>query len=140
MAVNPTDKPELPTKVEDIKEYQITIPITTPGQLVDTSRLLREIYYFDKLPKEWIEITPKDPTPDNHTKHNLPPNLEELTTYINNNIPTISTQVPISNYDTAPEVINKIQEHFNVTLIPNYLINLPDLPHPEWDIFDDSLS
>ena len=108
MTANPTDKPELPTKIENIKEYQITILITTPGQLVDTAQLLYEIYYFDRLSKEWIEITSKDPTFNNHTKPNLPSNLEELTTYITNNIPAISTQVPILNNDTAPDVINKI--------------------------------
>lgn len=52
MTVNPTDKPELPRKVEEISDFNITIPITTPKQLVDTARMLREVYYFDRLPEE----------------------------------------------------------------------------------------
>ncbi|CAG8795125.1 36262_t:CDS:1, partial [Gigaspora margarita] len=65
------------------------------------------------------------------TKLNLPPKLEELTSYIKDNIPDIATQVPITDYDTATQTIRAIQDHFSFTLILNYLTNLPDLPQPE---------
>ena len=47
MTANPTDKPRLPDDVSEIKECNITIPITSPRILVDTARLLRDYYYFD---------------------------------------------------------------------------------------------
>ncbi|CAG8855377.1 21173_t:CDS:1, partial [Gigaspora margarita] len=53
------------------------------------------------------------------------------------NIPDIAAQVPITDYDTAFQTIRAIQDHFNFILIPNYLIDLPDLPTPEWGIFND---
>ncbi|CAG8763161.1 34775_t:CDS:1, partial [Gigaspora margarita] len=62
------------------------------------------------------------------TKPDLSPNLEELTLYINENISTISTQVPITNYNTATQTIKEIQDYFKFTLVPNYLIDLSDLP------------
>ncbi|CAG8799914.1 29950_t:CDS:1 [Gigaspora margarita] len=136
MMVNPTNKPELPRKVEDIHDFSITIPITSLKQLVDTARMLREVYYFDKLPEEWIDMIPIIIDPDTTTKLDLPPKLEELTSYVKDNIPDIAAQVPITDYDTASQTIRAIQDHFNFTLIPNYLIDLPDLPIPEWGIFN----
>ncbi|CAG8661939.1 23731_t:CDS:2 [Gigaspora rosea] len=107
MQVNLTDKPELPTKVEGIKEYHITTPITISSQLVDMARLLREIYYFDRLPKEWIDIAPNDLPQKNPKKPNLSSNLEELSLYINEKIFTLTTQVPITDYNTTTNVINQ---------------------------------
>ncbi|CAG8848979.1 39034_t:CDS:1, partial [Gigaspora margarita] len=137
MTVNPTDKPELPRKTEDIPDFNITIPITSPKQLVDTARMLREVYYFDRLPEEWIDMIPITVDPETTNKPELPLKLEELTSYVKDNIPDIAAQVPITNYDTASQTIRTIQDHFNFTLIPNYLIDLPDLPTPEWEIFND---
>ncbi|CAG8544677.1 13758_t:CDS:2 [Gigaspora margarita] len=57
--------------------------------------------------------------------------LEELTFYVKDNIPNIAAQVSITDYDTASQTIRTIQDHFNFTLIPNYFIDLPDLPTPE---------
>ncbi|CAG8847706.1 36662_t:CDS:2, partial [Gigaspora margarita] len=119
MTVNPTDKPELPRKTEDIPDFNITIPITSPKQL------------------EWIDMIPITVDPVTTNKPELPLKLEELTSYIKDNIPDIAAQVPITNYDTASQTIRTIQDHFNFTLIPNYLIDLPDLPTPEWEIFND---
>ncbi|CAG8827822.1 41128_t:CDS:2, partial [Gigaspora margarita] len=65
------------------------------------------------------------------------PEVGELTSYIKDNIPDIATQVPITDYDTASQTIRAIQDHFNFTLIPNYLIDLPDLSTLEWGIFND---
>ncbi|CAG8850411.1 24503_t:CDS:2, partial [Gigaspora margarita] len=102
MTVNPTDKPELSRKVEDIHDFSITILITNSKQLVDTAQIT--------------------------TKLDLSPKLEELTSYIKDNIPDIAIQVSITDYNTATQMIRAIQDHFNFTLIPNYLIDLPDLP------------
>ncbi|CAG8733269.1 35145_t:CDS:2, partial [Gigaspora margarita] len=137
MTINLTDKPALPRKAEDITDFNITIPITSPKQLVDIARMLREVYYFDRLPEEWIDMIPITVDSETTTKPELPPKLEELTSYVKDNIPDIAGQVPITNYDTAPQTIRAIQDHFNFTLIPNYLIDLPDLPKLEWGIFND---
>ncbi|CAG8677498.1 21475_t:CDS:1 [Gigaspora margarita] len=131
MTVNLTNKPELPRKAKDITDFNITISITSPKQLVDTARMLREVYYFNRLPEEWIDIIPITVDSETTTKPELLPKLEELTSYVKDNIPDIAAQVPITDYDTASQTIRAIQDHFNFTLIPNYLIDLPDLPTPE---------
>ncbi|CAG8834802.1 2959_t:CDS:1, partial [Gigaspora margarita] len=69
--------------------------------------------------------------PKTTTKSKLPPNLEELILYINKNIPNISAQVPITDYDIATQTIKEIQNHFKFILIPNYLIDLLDLLQPK---------
>ncbi|CAG8825305.1 46433_t:CDS:2, partial [Gigaspora margarita] len=128
---------KLPRKAEDITDFNITISITSPKQLVDTAQMLREVYYFNKLSEEWIDMIPITVDPETTTKPELPPKLEELTSYVKDNIPDIAAQVPITDYDTASQTIRAIQDHFNFTLIPNYLIDLSDLPTPEWEIFND---
>ncbi|CAG8786488.1 29559_t:CDS:1, partial [Gigaspora margarita] len=65
------------------------------------------------------------------TKLELLPKLEELISYVKDNIPDIAAQVPITDYNTAFQTIRAIQDYFNFILIPNYLIDLPDLPTPE---------
>ncbi|CAG8806036.1 43951_t:CDS:2 [Gigaspora margarita] len=59
------------------------------------------------------------------------PKLEELTFYVKDNIPDIAAQVSITDYDTTSQMIRTIQDHFNFTLIPNYLIDLPNFSIPE---------
>ncbi|CAG8842004.1 21555_t:CDS:2, partial [Gigaspora margarita] len=68
---------------------------------------------------------------DTTTKPDLSPKLKELTFYVKDNIPDIAAQVLITDYDTASQTIRAIQDHFNFTLILNYLIDLPDLSMPE---------
>jgi hypothetical protein len=46
MTANPTDKPWLPEDPQQINDYNITTPIISRKQLVDTARMLREKYYF----------------------------------------------------------------------------------------------
>ncbi|CAG8674932.1 493_t:CDS:1, partial [Paraglomus occultum] len=50
MTANPTDKPRLPEDHTQITQFNITVPITSPRQLVDTARHLRQEYYFSKIP------------------------------------------------------------------------------------------
>ena len=47
---NPTDKPRLLQNPEDITQYNIMIPIIIPKQLTETARLLRQDFYFNKIP------------------------------------------------------------------------------------------
>ncbi|CAG8834702.1 18361_t:CDS:1, partial [Gigaspora margarita] len=79
MQMNLTDKPELTTNTKNIKDFHITIPITISKQLVNTTHILHEIYYFSKLSEEWIDIAPITFTANNSTKSDLYPNIEELT-------------------------------------------------------------
>ncbi|CAG8745042.1 10766_t:CDS:2, partial [Gigaspora margarita] len=69
--------------------------------------------------------------PETTTKLNLFSNLKKLTLYIKKNILTISTQVPITDYNTATQMIKEIQDYFKFTLVPNYLIDLLDLLQPD---------
>jgi len=56
ITANPTDKPELPTDHTLVTKVKLTIPITTPRALVNTARILREHYFFLKIPQTWINI------------------------------------------------------------------------------------
>jgi hypothetical protein len=84
MTANPTEKPRLPEDLKKITEYNITIPIRTPKQLVDTARLLRETYFFHKLPSTWINIPNEtnivetQKLPNNQAKPDLPQSCEEI--------------------------------------------------------------
>ena len=52
MTANPTNKPRLPTDPQLISEYNLTTSIISSRQLIDTVKLLRQDYYFTKLPSE----------------------------------------------------------------------------------------
>ena len=68
MTANPTNKLQLPTSTEEIAQYNITLPITTSRQLIDTARLLRESYYFIRMPDHWIEISKNNISTSQQTK------------------------------------------------------------------------
>ncbi|CAG8695928.1 6901_t:CDS:1, partial [Scutellospora calospora] len=50
MTANPMNKLWLPVTTEEISQYNITLLITVPRQLIDTAHLLRESYYFIRIP------------------------------------------------------------------------------------------
>ncbi|CAG8652606.1 45231_t:CDS:2, partial [Gigaspora margarita] len=125
ITINPTDKPELPRKVKDIYDFSITTSITTLKQLVDTAHMLRVVYFFDTLPEEWIDMVLITLDTDITTKLDLPLKLEELTSYVKDNIPDIATQVPITDYDTATQMIRAIQN--NIWTTSNILTNCPGI-------------
>ena len=56
MTANPTDKPELPEDPKQITQYNLTLPITTTKELVQTAKMLRQTYFFHKIPATWIQI------------------------------------------------------------------------------------
>ena len=56
MTANPTDKPRLLSNSDKIQDFNLTIPISSICQLIDTTRMLRSYYYFNKIPATWIEI------------------------------------------------------------------------------------
>ena len=51
MTANPTDKPELPTDHTLVSKVNLTIPITILRALVNMVRILREYYFFLKIPQ-----------------------------------------------------------------------------------------
>ncbi|CAG8846086.1 36578_t:CDS:1, partial [Gigaspora margarita] len=55
-----------------------------------------------------IDMVPITVAPKTTTKLDLSSNLEELTTYINENILTIFDQVSITDYNTATQMIKEI--------------------------------
>ena len=57
MQANPTDKLALPTDSQELAKLNITLPITTPQQLTQIAKTLREHFYFKQLPTSWINIT-----------------------------------------------------------------------------------
>ena len=49
MTANPTDNPELPEDPKQITQYNLTLPITTTKELVQTAKMLRQNYFFYKI-------------------------------------------------------------------------------------------
>ena len=142
MTANPTDKPRLPDNASEIKEYNITIPITSPRLLVDTVRLLREHYYFDQIPTSWIDIltakshnTDQNSQPETPKKSAIPTTLVQLQEALEKIPDEIYITIPIKEQTEITSTLNILKQHFDILKIPEYLLQLPPLPEPTWDIF-----
>jgi hypothetical protein len=140
MEANPTEKPRLPQNPEDITQYNITIPITTPKQLTETARLLRQDFYFYKIPDSWIEINKEQE--NSSLENNKPPLPEDIQT-INEffqNLESNSDEItfPIKQHSDVPDVIYNLQQHFSFKHIPDKLLNLLPFPTPTWEIFSNN--
>ena len=133
MTVNPTDKPDLPDDISKISQLNLTIPIRSSKLLVETARELRKYYYFSQLPGSWIEI----PSIQTHyDKPLIPQHIDELKSQLDQINPELKELIPIQDRAKATEIIERIKSHFTLHTIPEYLLVLPDLPEPDWDIFD----
>ncbi|RIB03197.1 hypothetical protein C2G38_2288705 [Gigaspora rosea] len=142
MEVNPTNKPTLPENIEEIKEYNITTPITTARQLVETVRLLRQTYYFHRIPEEWIEITNKKGTQDIAEEEvmeidrlEVPKSLEEMQKILDE----IETdcdriKIPITEQEEVRTTLEELKLIFDIQKAPDYLFQLKPLPEATWDI------
>ena len=51
MVANPTNKPWLPEDPSLIEDFNLILPITSPKLVEETARMLRQYYYFIKLPE-----------------------------------------------------------------------------------------
>jgi hypothetical protein len=80
MLANPTDKPWLPENVENISDFNLTLPITSRKQLQDIAKLLRQQYYFTKLPDSWINLQDaKSENAENKLlKQDIPDSISEI--------------------------------------------------------------
>src|SRR5207237_10269119 len=92
---NSTNKPWLLLEPTQIKEFNLTLLITTTKQLVEIARLLRDKYYFYKIPDAWIDIkeNANDESKDNNLQV-LPSTLPELKQML--------TKMPNINHDSLP--------------------------------------
>ena len=116
----------------------MTLPITTTKQLVKIARLLRTKYYFHKIPDDWIEIkeNSENITINESNLQPLPDKLEELKQIVAE-LPNIDINaIPITTQANVTPTLNSLKQHFIITNIPQYLLELALLPEPEWDIFD----
>ena len=132
MVVNHSDKPLLPSDPSEVSLVNLTIPIRSQAVLLDTVKLLRQHYYFRRIPDEWIDI-PFEETFNTQTK--IPSTLDDFLQYVKIHIPESTDLFPIREYDKAKQAIKILEELFNTSSIPTYLNLLPDLPDPEWDLF-----
>ncbi|CAG8766532.1 2284_t:CDS:2, partial [Dentiscutata heterogama] len=81
----------------------------------------------------WIDI-PKKSNPNQ--KPQLPPDIEQLTTQLTKLDAELLKSIPIQHHTKAAETINKLRTYYSIKTIPDYLLELPDLPLPNWQIFD----
>ena len=148
MQANPTDKPDLPTDTQELAKLNITLPITTPQQLTQIAKTLRQYFYFKQLPLSWIKITNplvqttnqadninnSQPTQTTQALPPIPDNIEEInSTLAQNNIQLI---LPITLQSQITSTMQTLRQHYIVRTIPDFLLNLPPLPTPTWEIFN----
>ena len=143
MTANPTDKPRLPSNPDEIEDFNLTIPISSTRQLVDTARMLRPYYYFNKIPDTWIEInqnTEEDsqttPVLDQTTKPYIPATLVQLQEALEKIEEEIHIILPIEKQEDILPTLAILRQHFEIANIPEYLLNLPLFLEPTWDIFN----
>ncbi|CAG8669253.1 9422_t:CDS:1, partial [Paraglomus occultum] len=98
-------------------------------------RHLRQEYYFSKIPSSWISITQKATTQDDIVKPDLPQSLIQLQEALEKITDEIYITIPIEKQQDITTTLKILQAHFNITTIPDYLLKLPSLPEPTWDIF-----
>ncbi|RIB24969.1 hypothetical protein C2G38_2167209 [Gigaspora rosea] len=149
MTANPTDKPTLPLDHNEIKEFNLTVPIATTKQLVETVRLLRTKYYFHRIPEEWIQIVKvvkngneerkdteiAEDTQNQAIRVDMPESLEEVKLYLEQLEITENTiKIPITEQSEVKSTIEELKKIFDVGKVPNFIFALPPLPKPTWDI------
>ncbi|RIB19035.1 hypothetical protein C2G38_2308536 [Gigaspora rosea] len=142
---NSTDKPVLPNDPEQITEYALTILFTTPRQLIEAAQLLRQHYYFTKIPDHWIDIILRgqqsERTNKDKTKPLLPNTVEDIKQVIYTlHMDVAVTQeseieLPITDHAKVTPTLEFLKKQFFFNGIPNHIINLPPLPEPSWEIF-----
>ena len=77
---------------------------------------------------------------DIEDKNNILPDLPESSSLIltdlqatadNDTIP----ELPITQQEKVQETINFLHQHYNFKSLPDFLLQLPPLPKPSWEIF-----
>jgi hypothetical protein len=152
MQANPTDKPALSTDSQELVQLNITLPITTPQHLTQIVKTLRQHFYFKQLPSSWINITNNlthatDQTNNTNTnkptqnKQPLPPipnNIEEVQSTLTQN--NIQLTLPITLQSQITPTMQALRQLYTIRTIPDFLLNLPPLPTPTWEIFNTSIT
>jgi hypothetical protein len=149
MQANPTNKPTLPVDYDSTSIEGIMLPLTTKQQLIYAVKTLHQLYYFTKLPEEWINI-PQETTSTQHNNSNTTaqsgngtPATEPLPTIPNSvediqhtlNTHNLQITLPITAQTQVAPTMQILRQHFIVKTIPDCILQLPPLPPPSWDIF-----
>ena len=149
MQANPTDKPDLPTDSQELAKLNITLPITTPQQLTQIAKTLCQHFYFKQLPPLWINITnpivqtaEQEDNADSSNKSiqtaqvlpPLPNSIEEVNSALTQN--NIQLTLPITLQSEITPTMQILRQHYTICTIPDFLLNLPPLPTPTWEIFN----
>ncbi|CAG8840741.1 28763_t:CDS:1, partial [Gigaspora margarita] len=125
----------------DFKQIEgaiVEVLINTQQQLIDAARELQKIYYFHRLPKNWLNIKLQNQrTVGTDTKEKIPDNInliqEQITQIARSENKII---FPITDYKKVNETIKILKETFEFNNIPIHLLQLPELERPNWDLFD----
>ena len=131
---NYTDKPELPLDSKLVEKVNLTLPISTPRELVIAARALRTHYFFRFIPKEWIDIPPKIVDPDNNV---FPETVEQLNEQIQLRDLQSKWIFPLDKQEEFPEAVDFLRRNFLVDTIPEFVFNITSFPPPCWDLFNE---
>ena len=148
MQANPTDKSNLSSNHQEITGLNITLPVTTAQQLTQTVKTLRQHFYFKQLPASWISITNSSAqatSPTNNTDTNdltqtnqplppLPDNIQLINTLLSQQ--KILLTLPIILQADITPTMQLLRQYYTIRTIPSFLLNLPPLPSPTWEIFN----
>jgi len=108
--------------------------------------MLRENYYFYRIPETWIQI---DETTNKTSEDNIVPNTKQqpnkpiipdtplaIMEYLKTkNIDATHIAIPITEQAKVNKTLEFLRQHFTVETIPDKALSLPPLPAPNWDIF-----
>jgi hypothetical protein len=104
--------------------------------------MLRQTYYFQKIPDSWIQITNgaylRDSGLDilSDQKPEIPDSIEKIQEELNTKDTEMSNiELPITQQNKATETLKTLREHYTIKEIPEFLLALPPLPEPNWGIF-----
>ncbi|RIB12385.1 hypothetical protein C2G38_2200825 [Gigaspora rosea] len=149
MLVNSTDKPTLPIDPNKVKEVNLTVPIMTVKQLVETVKLLRTKYYFHRIPEDWIQIPKTEKKisdkeveseeievhPNGAIRVDMPENLESVKVYLEQiEIPENHIKLPITEQTEVKTTLEELKKIFDFEKAPDFIFALPPLPQATWDI------
>jgi len=103
--------------------------------------MLCQYYYFIKLPETWIDLKVEKNETDisAENKIEIPETIETIYNHLQTKeVDTTNILLPITEQTAVTPTLNLLHQYFNFKDIPEFLLKLPSLLEPSWEIFNNS--